>query len=122
MSSRTTCEQRTVDADLLAANVRVPQHVVYRAFPAETVVLILLTLLVAGLLRSHAQILRALHDLGIDLDEPALRAVAGPQPVDLHPPRTALSPVVTHTSAGSVCVPSRSLQSLDVSRSNQRRC
>jgi hypothetical protein len=32
------------------------------------VVLALLTLLVAGLLRSHAEILRALHGLGIDMD------------------------------------------------------
>ena len=33
---------------------------------AETLVLALLALLVAGLLRSHARILRALHDLGVD--------------------------------------------------------
>ena len=32
------------------------------------VVLALLTLLVAGLLRSHAEILRALHGLGVDMD------------------------------------------------------
>lgn len=32
------------------------------------VVLALLALLVAGLLRSHAEILRALHDLGVDMD------------------------------------------------------
>jgi len=32
------------------------------------VVIALLALLVAGLLRSHAEILRALHDLGVDLD------------------------------------------------------
>jgi hypothetical protein len=32
------------------------------------VVLALLTLLVAGLLRSHAEILRALHNLGVDMD------------------------------------------------------
>ena len=31
---------------------------------AETVVLVLLTVLVAGLLRSHAEILRRLHGLG----------------------------------------------------------
>jgi Coenzyme PQQ synthesis protein D (PqqD) len=31
------------DASLLAASVRVPQHVVYRSFPAETVVLNLQT-------------------------------------------------------------------------------
>lgn len=35
----------------------------------EAVVIALLTLLVVGLLRSHAEILRALHDLGVNLDE-----------------------------------------------------
>jgi hypothetical protein len=34
----------------------------------ETVVLVLLTVLVAGLLRSHAEILRRLHNLGAGLD------------------------------------------------------
>lgn len=34
----------------------------------ETVLLVLLSLMVAGLLRSHAEILRALHRLGVDLD------------------------------------------------------
>src|ERR1700754_5048125 len=40
------------------------------------VVLALLALLVAGLLRSHAEILRALHHLGVDLD-PAREDGAG---------------------------------------------
>jgi hypothetical protein len=35
----------------------------------ETLVLVLLTLLVAGLLRSHATILRQLHELGAGIDE-----------------------------------------------------
>jgi len=35
----------------------------------EAVVIGLLSLLVVGLLRSHAEILRALHDLGVNLDE-----------------------------------------------------
>jgi len=35
----------------------------------ETVVVALLTLLVAGLLRSHAEILRRLHDMGVDLEQ-----------------------------------------------------
>ncbi len=38
------------------------------------VVLVLLAVLVAGLLRSHAEILRALHDLGVDLDPHGARA------------------------------------------------
>lgn len=39
----------------------------------ETVVLILLVILVAGLLRSHAEILRRLHELGAGEDETAAR-------------------------------------------------
>ena len=45
---------------------------------AEGVALLLLALLVAGLLRSHAEILRALHELGagVDLDSSEPRRVA----------------------------------------------
>ena len=44
---------------------------------AETAVLLLLGLLVAGLLRSHAEILRALHELrGVPLGVPSPRAGA----------------------------------------------
>ncbi|MGH2722821.1 MAG: hypothetical protein ACRDXD_09765 [Acidimicrobiia bacterium] len=39
----------------------------------ETVVIALLAVLVAGLLRSHAEILRKLHDLGIGDEEPVSR-------------------------------------------------
>jgi len=46
------------------------------------IVIALLALLVAGLLRSHAEILRALHELGVDMDparaDPADRATAAP--------------------------------------------
>ncbi len=38
------------------------------------VVLALLALLVAGLLRSHAEILRALHQLGVNMDPGARTA------------------------------------------------
>jgi len=41
------------------------------------VVVVLLTVLVVGLLRSHAEILRALHDLGVNLEDGA--PAAGPQ-------------------------------------------
>ncbi|MDQ1447639.1 MAG: hypothetical protein QOC79_610 [Actinomycetota bacterium] len=54
----------------------------------ETVVVVLLTLLVAGLLRSHAEILRRLHALGAGLDPDAAAEGPGPTmspPVD---PRT----------------------------------
>lgn len=42
------------------------------------VVLGLVVVLVAGLLRSHAEILRALHDLGVDLDPARAPTRAGP--------------------------------------------
>ena len=44
----------------------------------EAVVIAILTVLVAGLLRSHADILRALHSLGIDEDE--LRGARADEP------------------------------------------
>jgi len=54
------------------------------------VVVLLLSLLVAGLLRSHADILRALHSLGAGVGDPALDdggpAGTGPVPVTIGPP------------------------------------
>lgn len=50
----------------------------------------LLTLLVVGLLRSHAEILRALHDLGVDLDPGVARQT---------PPSIAMAPRSGSTSA-----------------------
>lgn len=56
------------------------------------VVVLLLSLLVAGLLRSHADILRALHSLGAGVGDPALdpgapgQGGAGPTPVTIGPP------------------------------------
>ena len=37
----------------------------------QGVVILLLAVLVVGLLRSHAEILRALHDLGVNLEDGA---------------------------------------------------
>ena len=48
---------------------------------ALTVAVLLLAVLVAGLLRSHAEILKALHDLGAGLELD--RAEAGPVPVTI---------------------------------------
>lgn len=48
---------------------------------ADTVVVVLLGVLVAGLLRSHADILRALHELGAGVGDPA-RPEPGPRPTD----------------------------------------
>jgi hypothetical protein len=47
---------------------------------AEGVAIALLGLLVTGLLRSHAEILKALHDLGASVDPDADRAVPGTAP------------------------------------------
>ncbi|MEX0825640.1 MAG: hypothetical protein WD184_02620 [Acidimicrobiia bacterium] len=46
----------------------------------EAVVVLLLAVLVIGLLRSHGEILRALRDLGIELDEADATAVPRPLP------------------------------------------
>jgi hypothetical protein len=48
-------------AELLAARVRLPQHVVYRSFVAETVVLNLNTGQYHGLNRTAGRMLEALH-------------------------------------------------------------
>jgi hypothetical protein len=47
----------------------------------ETVVLVLLTVLVAGLLRSHAAILRQLHELGAGVDADGTTSVVTPRPL-----------------------------------------
>lgn len=49
---------------------------------AESLVLVLLAVLVVGLLRSHAEILRRLHDL--DAGDTAARAATGPSPFAVH--------------------------------------
>jgi hypothetical protein len=54
----------------------------------ETVVLVLLTVLVAGLLRSHAAILRRLHELGAGLDDTAAPLSSGAATRRLTPPPT----------------------------------
>ena len=59
MSTKTT-----PDASLLSAGVRVPEHVVYRSFPAETVVLNLQTGTYHGLNPSAGRMLRALEQAG----------------------------------------------------------
>ena len=68
---------------------------------------LVLAVLVAGLLRSHAEILRALHELGagLELDRRDGAAGAGPQPLTLEPfapthPASAGSGSVRSASAG----------------------
>ena len=72
---------------------------------ALTVVVLLLAVLVAGLLRSHADILRALHSLGAGVGDPALdgreseAAGASPTPVTMGP---TLPPERSSSSAPTV--------------------
>lgn len=55
----------TIDAEMmLAAKVRVPKHVVYRSFEAETVLLNLQTGQYHGLNRSGGRMLELLEELG----------------------------------------------------------
>lgn len=67
---------------------------------AEGVAVLLLAVLVAGLLRSHAEILRALHDLGASLDPDA--APGGPQPVELALRPDVVQPRAAATPAADV--------------------
>lgn len=55
----------------------------------QGVVILLLAVLVVGLLRSHAEILRALHDLGVNLEDGAPQG--GPRTFDLRTRAEALS-------------------------------
>ena len=53
----------------------------------STFVVLLLGILVAGLLRSHADILRSLHELGVGVGDPTESAApTTPAPVTLAPP------------------------------------
>jgi hypothetical protein len=52
----------------------------------STFVVLLLGILVAGLLRSHADILRSLHDLGVGVGDPAAAAPNTAAPVSMSPP------------------------------------
>jgi hypothetical protein len=71
----------------------------------EGLALVLLTVLVAGLLRSHAEILRRLHELGAGMDPDAEPGKAGPEPADLGfpvPPGRALPSATGARAAADV--------------------
>ncbi len=68
----------------------------------EGVAILLLGLLVAGLLRSHAEILRALHELGASLDPDADRArTAGPASVQIGARRPVDADATAYDIAGT---------------------
>ena len=77
---------------------------------AEGVAVLLLGLLVAGLLRSHAEILRALHDLGASVEPRVGRATDGTAPLptpSLRDPGTTATDIAgvdLHGSAAAVAV------------------
>lgn len=73
---------------------------------ADTVLVVLLGALVAGLLRSHADIARALHELGVPLGDPARRAGDGSAEVRLGLRRSEsgtleMGPAIPPRSAGA---------------------
>lgn len=74
----------------------------------EAVALVLLALLVAGLLRSHAEILRALHQLGVDVEGGRGSAMPGELRVELgvaRPRASAASALdVVGTTAGGEAI------------------
>jgi hypothetical protein len=61
------------------------RHAVLALVIIESVVLLLVVLLVAGLLRSHADILRSLHELGVGVGDPSEKAPMA-APIQLGPP------------------------------------
>jgi len=70
---------------------------------AEAVVLVLLTVLVAGLLRSHGVILQALHELGVNLDPSAVghgHRHGAPAGVPERSPRASGAPGVAGVTPG----------------------
>jgi hypothetical protein len=66
----------------------------------STFVVLLLGVLVAGLLRSHADILRALHDLGVGVGDPTAAMPGGAVTVGLSPPVNHAGPDAAPDIAG----------------------
>jgi hypothetical protein len=58
----------------------------------STFVVLVLGVLVAGLLRSHADILRSLHELGVGVGDPASTTPAVPSAITLDPPGPSSAP------------------------------
>src|SRR6185312_6412201 len=69
-----------------------------------TFVVLLLGVLVAGLLRSHADILRSLHELGVGVGDPAQPEASDSTPVPVAAPAThqlgAAPPIAGVTPSG----------------------
>lgn len=67
----------------------------------EAVAIVLLGVLVAGLLRSHAEILRALHELGASVDPDADRGRSGQPPLQITSRRTGEGGSTAHDVEGT---------------------
>lgn len=81
----------------------------------STFVVLVLGILVAGLLRSHADILRALHELGAGVGDPAARPAA-PAPVTLTAP--ASSPALGDAPAVAGITPTGDARAIAVDNSD----
>jgi hypothetical protein len=79
----TTPETTTGDSPLLAAKVTVPQHVVYRSFPTETVMLNLQTCKYHGLNTTAGRMLDALQHAACVRDAAAALAETYGEPREM---------------------------------------
>jgi hypothetical protein len=77
------CETVPSPSSLLASKVTVPQHIVYRSFPSETVVLNLQTGKYHGLNATAGQMLDALERASSVRDAAVALAIAFEQPPEL---------------------------------------
>jgi hypothetical protein len=84
----------------------------------STFVVLLLGVLVAGLLRSHADILRALHELGVGVGDPTAAVRGGAVTVGLSPPVTHGGPDAAPDIAG--LTPAGDARAVAVTNSDRR--
>ena len=84
----------------------------------STFVVLVLGILVAGLLRSHADILRSLHELGVGVGDPSASPVVAPSPnpITLSPP--ASSPPLGHAPAVAGLTPTGDARAVAVDNSD----
>jgi hypothetical protein len=83
----------------------------------STFVVMLLGILVAGLLRSHADILRSLHELGVGVGDPATDAPSVPATLAVDPPA---DPVVSAAPSIAGVTPTGDARAISVTNSDRR--
>src|ERR1700744_1130134 len=84
----------------------------------STFVVLVLGILVAGLLRSHADFLRALHDLGAGVGDPAAGAAAAPTPAPITLTSPAQSPALGDAPAIAGLTPMGDARAIAVDNSD----